>query len=170
VVDATVYGQLNVVTTVVTVLQGTSPWLVNASIVGLQGVNATYSAPWSLTATVGNTVNVIDVPTTSGGVSAFQGNLSATVVTLKASAGQIYGYHIFNVLATQVYVNFYNAATATVGTTNPFLQLGIPASGGAVYGMDIGIAFSTAIMMSATASIGGVGAVSPGVSVNVYYD
>jgi hypothetical protein len=193
-VNASIIGVQNVIATV---LQGTNPWLVqatigipavtqsgapwtvNASVVGLLNVNATQPAPWNVNAsiigvqnvmaTVVNNVNTIGIPATSGGLTTFQGNLNATTVTLKSLAGQVYGYHLFNSNATQVYVNFYNASIATVGLTSPFLQLGIPASGGATWNSDIGIAFSAPIMVSASVSVGGVGAPGVSISTNVYY-
>ena len=176
--NTSVIGTLPVYATVITfslasilstVTQGTNPWLVNASVVGLLNVNATYAAPWNVTVTESGTVNTFSLPQASGGLSVYQGNLSATTATIKASAGQVYGYHIFNVNATQAYVNFYNASSATVGLTSPLMQLGIPASGGATFDSDIGMAFSAPILVSAGVSIGGVGTPGTPISVNVFY-
>jgi len=192
----------NLINSSVTVNQGTSPWTVNASVIGTLPVFATvitfaitaitatisntvnviasYTAPWSVVAsqgagvwsvnaTVGNNVNTLTLPTTSGGLSIYQGNLNATTATVKAGAGQIYAYHLFNNNATQVYVNLYNATAATVGLTTPTMQLGLPASGGATFDTDIGLPFSLNIYASACVSIGGVGAPGISVSSNVYY-
>lgn len=194
-VNASIQGVIGVIATV---LQGTNPWLVNASVVGQQAVTATvaapmpvvatYAVPWNVTATIGNipavtqsggpwtvtatvpnNVNTVGIPVTSGGLSIFQGNLSATVATIKSTAGQIYGYHIFNNNATQVYVNIYNITTATVGLTAVAMQLGIPASGGATWDTDIGIAFTNPMIASACVSTGGVGTPTIPISANIYY-
>lgn len=72
---------------------------------------------------------------------------NATVV--KASAGRLYGYELGNTSAADVFIHFYNKATApTVGTDVPIFTLFVPADGriekefGAGYYFSAGISYS----------------------------
>ncbi len=82
-----------------------------------------------------NTIgNVGVVPRTSGGLTAYSNNdLDETDVTVKASAGQLYGWYIYNDASAKVFVHFYDAliASVTVGSTRPLFTLTIPANTGA---------------------------------------
>lgn len=117
-------------------------------------VPASQSGTW--TVQPGNTVNttpwlVTPTPVTSGGLSVFSASVT-TVQSVKASAGQIYGWHFFNTTAAVAYVQIFNVASGsvTLGTTAPTLVIGIPASGGATVSNPSGIAFGTAISIAAT--------------------
>ena len=93
------------------------------------------------------------LPQTSGGLTALQNlDVDETEDAVKASAGQLFGWYIYNDGAAEVYVKFYNATTAnvTVGSTTPLITLGIPAGSAANVFNDIGIAFDTAITIAAT--------------------
>lgn len=72
--------------------------------------------------------------------------LTSTAQVIKASAGNLYGYYIYNPNATAQFVQFYNtaAASVTVGTTNPLFMLPIPAMSGANLMFTYPIAFSNA--------------------------
>jgi len=97
--------------------------------------------------------------TSSDGATA----LTSTAQVIKASAGLLYGYYIYNPNAVASFVQFYNtaAASVTVGTTNPLFMLTIPASSAANLLNDIGITFSNAgWSWAATSSAGGTGAPS----------
>lgn len=92
-------------------------------------------------------------PSTSGGLSiATDIDLDETETEIKATAGQLYGWYIYNDGAAEVYVKLYNATAAVVevGTTVPVMTLGIPAGSGANVFTPHGIAFSTAICAAAT--------------------
>ena len=71
--------------------------------------------------------------------------------------GQLYGYHILNTTVAVAYVQVFNVASGsvTLGTTAPTFVLGIPASGGATFNNDIGIAMGTAISVAATTTRNG---------------
>jgi hypothetical protein len=102
------------------------------------------------TNTIGGT---IPKPATSGGLSMFTSlDLDETEEAVKGSAGQLYGWYIYNDGASEVYVKLYNATTGTVvvGTTVADMTLGIPAGSAANVFNDHGIAFSTAITAAAT--------------------
>lgn len=85
--------------------------------------------------------------------------LTSTAQAIKASAGQLYGYFIYNPNATAIFVQFYNVAQAsvTVGTTNPLFMLTIPPASAANLMGTMGISFSTAMSWSATSTAGGNG-------------
>jgi len=95
-------------------------------------------------------------PSTSGGLSIFRSiDLDETEEAVKASAGQIYGYYIYNNAATTHFIKFYNATVAnvTVGTTTPVLTIPLPPGAAANAYSDIGIEFDTAITVAATTGI-----------------
>jgi hypothetical protein len=87
--------------------------------------------------------------------------LTSTAQVIKASAGTLHGYFIYNPNATAAYVQFYNTAQAsvTVGTTNPLFMLAVPAGSAANLWMPEGINFSNAgWSWAATSTAGGNGA------------
>lgn len=131
-----------------------------SALVGKVGIDQT---------TPGTTNAVVDTPVTSGGLSIVTGSVGATATAIKASAGQLYGYHLFNTTAAVAYVQIFNvaAASVTLGTTTPTISIGIPASGGVTVNFDKGIAFGTAISYACTTTrTGSSGATC---DVNFYY-
>lgn len=101
-----------------------------------------------------NTIGAVNVkPAASGGLSiATDIDLDETELEIKATAGQLFGWYIYNDGAAEVYVKLYNATAAnvTVGTTVPVMTIGIPAGSAANVEFTNGIAFSTAICAAAT--------------------
>ena len=83
--------------------------------------------------------------------------LTATAQVIKASAGKLYGYYIFNPNAVTSYVMVYNiaAASVTVGTSTALLVFAIPAGSAANIEMANGITFSNAGWSIAAATSGG---------------
>lgn len=77
---------------------------------------------------------------------------TTNATSVKASAGQLYGWHFINTTAAIKYVRIYNLATApTVGTSSPDFVLPLPASGGAVMAVnDMGIPMTTGIAYAIT--------------------
>lgn len=129
------------------------------------GVCEFYSYPFSA-ATIGVsgvvTANVTSgtvqiIPQISGGSSVTKVISAATTnaTSVKATAGQLYSVHFFNVAAYACYVHFYNKTSApTVGTDVPIFTVGIPA-GGQVYWHDpTGIACNAGIAYSITKGVG----------------
>jgi hypothetical protein len=119
--------------------------------------------------TPGTTNAVVDTPVTSGGLSIVTGSVGGTATAIKASAGQLYGYHLFNTTAAVAYVQIFNVAagSVTLGTTTPTISIGIPASGGVTVNFDKGIAFGTAISFACTTTrTGSTGATC---DVNFFY-
>ena len=75
--------------------------------------------------------------------------VAATVV--KATTGKLYFMSVGNPQASAVYLKLYNAASVTLGTTSPALNIMIPASG--TFNLDIndtGLFFSTGICFAVT--------------------
>lgn len=121
---------------------------------------------------------VAPYPHTAGGLATFMASgsdgysvLSAAAQAVKATAGQIYGYYIYNPNATAHFVHFYDVAagSVTVGTTVPLFTLTIPATSAANLMGTMGIAFGTAISCSATSAAGTNGSPAVGLDAVVWY-
>lgn len=118
-------------------------------------------------------------PPSSGGLSTFMASgsdgstiLQATAQEIKATAGQLYAYFIYNPEASVSYVHFYNstAAGVTVGTTSPKFSLPIPAGAAANVSLVQGAEFTTAISCAATTTAGGNTSPATGVSLVAFYN
>lgn len=127
-----------------------------------------------------NNIGQISVaPQTANGLSVFNGTssdggsaLTNSAQAIKATAGQVYGWYIYNPNATAQFVQFYNtaAASVTVGTTNPLFMLTIPATSAANVEFTNGVTFSnTGFSIAATATAGGNGAPSTSLDGVVFY-
>lgn len=117
-------------------------------------------------------------PRTTNGLDTFMASgsdgssiLVATAQAVKASAGKVYGYYLYNPEAAVTFVHFYNTAqgSVTVGTTNPLFTLAIPAGSAANLMSEIGVTFGTAITIAATTTAGGNTAPATGVSAVIWY-
>jgi hypothetical protein len=111
------------------------------------------------------------VPVAQEASSAFTSNaLTNTATSVKASAGTVTGYHITNPDTAWVYIKVYDASNATVGTTTPLLDIGIPPETGAVVS-GLEVACATAIEVAATANSGTSDTTAPAQSpvVNLTY-
>jgi hypothetical protein len=98
-------------------------------------------------------------------------NLTNVVQAIKASAGRLYGWQIFNPNTTPIWVQmFYQAvASVTLGTTAPTMSLGIPAGGTSSLMSDIGMASGTAWTAAATTTRNGSTAPATNVDANFFY-
>lgn len=117
-------------------------------------------------------------PHTAGGWDTFMATsgdgstaLTATAQAVKASAGKLGGWYIYNPNSSATYVIFYNVASGsvTVGTTNPQMVVCIPATSGANVEFANGITFDTAIAVAATTTGGGNSAPSSALEANFFY-
>ena len=101
-------------------------------------------------------------------------DLDETEEEVKATAGVVHGWYMYNAGEAVVFVKFYNATAAnvTVGTTVPDLTLPIP-PGAAANLMDAkGIVFDTAITVAATTLVADNDDTAPGaneVVVNIFF-
>jgi hypothetical protein len=82
-------------------------------------------------------------------------DIDETEDAVKASAGKLYGWYLYNDGASEVYVKFYNDTTANVivGTTAPTMTIPVPAGSAANVEFTNGIAFSAAITVAATTGV-----------------
>jgi len=93
---------------------------------------------------------------------------------VKATAGKLYGWYMFNAASSTRYVKFYNdtVANVIVGTTVPTLTIPLPAGAAANVEFSMGIPFSSAITIAATTGVGTADTGAPGaneVIVNIFY-
>lgn len=133
----------------------------------------------SISAGTNNIGQVNVAPQTANGLSVFNATssdgstaLTNTAQVIKASAGQLYGWFIYNPNATAQFVQLYNTAagSVTVGTTNPLFMLTIPATSGANVEFTNGITFSNAgWSAAATSTAGGNGAPSTALDAVFFY-
>lgn len=141
-----------------------------ASIVGSNAaaLQATQEAACAdLDALAGNTA----FSTYSGNVTTAGSGAGTGGVAVDAAPGKIFGYAIYNGNATVCYFGAFDQTQAltNLGTTVPKLAIGIPANGGANLSIPSGIAFATAITISATTARAGSTACGTGLDINVLY-
>lgn len=145
--------------------QGTQPvsgtfWQATQPISGT--LAATQSGTW--TVQPGNTPNstpwlVSEVASISGGLSlpySFISTAAVQAAAIKASPGQVYALHFFNISATPVYVRLYNMTT-TPGTGDTVVYRAIipgnTSGAGFVVPIPPGVTFTTGIGIRVTAAI-----------------
>jgi hypothetical protein len=95
-------------------------------------------------------------PTTSGGpsTSRIKSAASTNGTNVKASAGQVYGWYLYNNTSSAKFFKLYNKATSpTIGTDTPAFTVGIPPNGGCVQEFLNGIPFGTGIGYGITGGI-----------------
>lgn len=121
----------------------TAPAVVNGE--GALRVTATPATCCGLSIGPGAGVKLISAATTNA-------------TSVKASAGQVYGWTITNVNAAARFVKLYNKATApTVGTDVPVMTILVPGGttgGQAVFSSPHGITFGTGIALAITSAVG----------------
>jgi hypothetical protein len=135
-----------------------------------QPVSGTF---WQATQPVSlaSTITVTQTPATSGGLSFYSGSINAAATTVKASAGQLYGYDLYNSNASAVYVQVFNKliGSVTLGTTVADMVIVLPAGGGRNVSYDSGIAMSTGISFACTTTRGGLTSPAATVDVNFFF-
>jgi len=114
-------------------------------------------------------------PSTQGGLSvAMNIDVDESEDAVKATAGQLYGWAMFNAASSTRYVKYYNdtVANVIVGTTVPILTIPLPAGAAANVEFSMGIPFSAAITIAATTGVATADTGAPGaneVIVNSFY-
>lgn len=118
---------------------------------------------------------VTQTPATSGGDSVYSvissGAANQDAASIKSSAGQVYGYALFNTTSSARYVKLYNTGSPTSSST-PVFRVYLPPTGGANVSLPDGFPFGTAIGIRITtgAADNDVGACSANdVLANVWY-
>lgn len=109
--------------------------------------------------------------TATGATFSYQSALSSTKTAIDASAGNLYGYHIYNPNSVVIYIQCWNLASAsvTVGTTAPSFVIVVPAFGWADSSYPVPITFGTALTVAATTTASGSGAPTSGLTANFWY-
>ena len=122
--------------------------------------------------------NVGMTPRTSGGLlikNCTSGDGSTALTNsaqeIKASAGQLFGWYIFNPNSVTAWVIIYNtaAASVTVGTTNPAMVLGIPAGAAANVVNPMGIEFTNAGWSAAAVMTAANGNTAPTIALDANF-
>jgi hypothetical protein len=120
-------------------------------------------------------LSVTDVPATSGGwsISTLLSAATTNATSVKASAGQVGGWYLYNANAAVRYLKLYNKASApTVGTDVPVMTIPIPPGSGANVEIGKGLPFATGIAFAITTgpTTADTGAVAANeIIVNLYY-
>lgn len=111
--------------------------------------------------TLDRMLRVVDTPHTAGGLLMTSAISAATTnaATVKASAGQVYSVHAYNLHTAPIYLKLYNKASAPApGSDTPVQRFMIPTNGtngaGFTINFDKGLDFGTGIAYIATTGIG----------------
>jgi hypothetical protein len=144
----------------VTANQGGAPWTNNVTQIGgnaiLAGNGATGTGSPRVTIASDNSdVPVKLQPQTAGGATPYSyiSAGSQDEASVKGSAGQLYGYAIFNTTASAKYVKIYDKASAAASTDTPKLRIMVPANGGANLDLGHGVPFASGIRHRITTGI-----------------
>lgn len=140
-------------------------------------VPASQSGTW--TVQPGNTANttpwlVTTIPATSGGLTTYHlaSAASTNATSVKASAGQLFGYMISNTSAAYSYLAFHNTSGTPTAGSSIFFKIGIPAGGAANVSWEQGIPFSSGIgitTVTGAADSNSTGVASNDLIINLFY-
>jgi hypothetical protein len=119
-------------------------------------------------------VQTQSVPVATGGLSTFHLVSAATTnaTNIKASAGQVYGWYIYNSNAAARKVAFHNTAGTPTAGASIFFSLMIPAGGAANVEFSNGIPFSTGIGISTVTGLAdndSVAVAANDLIINIFY-
>ncbi len=119
-------------------------------------------------------VSATPAPATTGGLTTYHlvsaNSTNATVV--KNSAGQLYGWYIYNSNAAARKLVFHNASSTPTAGASVFFSLMIPGSSGANVSFEMGIPFSTGISITTVTELADSGTTAVGTSdliINLFY-
>ena len=135
------------------------------NLIGKTGIDQT---------TVGTTNGVTLVPATTGGLTTYHLVSAATTnpTNIKASAGQVYGWYIYNSNAAARKVAFHNSASAPTAGASIFYALVIPPASGANVFSDVGIPFSAGIGITTVTDLTDAGTTAVALNdliINIFY-
>jgi hypothetical protein len=141
--------------------QAAAPWGAEAVVVtwGTEGgpynvTNATNPLPVQVigSVTLGSSVTI--GVTTSGGCSVYRDlNPGTTGVSVKGSAGQVYGWFLGNSSSGVRYIKLYDKATAPTSGDTPKMTIPLPANAAANVCFEMGITFSNGIGYRVTTGV-----------------
>jgi len=87
-------------------------------------------------------------------ISKFTAAATTNAASIKASAGRVIGWHLYNTTASAKYFRFFNKASApTMGTDSPAFVVVIPANSQAFSQYAGGLAFATGIAIACTGAV-----------------
>lgn len=115
------------------------------------------------------------LPKTAGGLTTFHLVSAATTnaTNLKASAGQVYGWYIYNSNAAARKVAFHNTAGTPTAGASIYYSLVIPPASGANVFSETGIAFSTGIAITTVTELTDAGNTAVALNdliINIWYN
>lgn len=99
------------------------------------------------------------------------GNVTSAV-SVKPLPGSLYGYAIGNTNSSFCYLQIFNTANVTLGTTVPVLSIPVPANSSSGGGANLSfppVFFNSAISIAATTTYNGSTTCSTGMTVNLLY-
>lgn len=101
-------------------------------------------------------------------------DVDETEEEIKATAGKLYGWFLYNAASAVRFIKFYNATAASVvvGTTTPILTIPLAAGAAANVEFTNGIPFSTALCIAATTGVADSDTGAPGANeiiANIFY-
>ena len=102
----------------------------------------------------------------AGSIASLMSPATATVQTIKATAGRLIGIVIHNSAASLRSLKFYNAVSVNLGTTAAIFEIDIQAGSSLTFSFDGGIGFSTAISWAVTSGKGLSDTTSTGLALN----
>jgi hypothetical protein len=123
----------------------------NTSFIATQGTatNLKTQAENYVNGAIVSATNPLFVSQNPPGILALSGTVTNTILTLVNASATVYGWYVFNNNNVPLYLQFFNTASPTLGTTDPYYSIAIPASSGAnVFGP--GILHSNSIKIAAT--------------------
>ena len=99
----------------------------------------------------------------------FRASAGVAVETIKGEAGQLCLLEVRNPNAAEAWLQLFDHAAPTVGTTTPVLSFYVPASGGNDKMFTVPIEFATAIKYACTTTPTGAVGPAVGLTVNAAY-
>lgn len=114
------------------------------------------------------------IPATSGGLATYHlvSAASTNATNVKASAGQLFGWYLYNSNAAARKVAFHNTAGTPTAGADIFFSVMIPPGSAANVFSDIGIAFSTGIAFTTVTEVADNGTTGVGANdliINLFY-
>ena len=114
--------------------------------------------------TTGGTLSYI------GGVSSGYNGLPSALTSIKAAAGNVYGFDIYNPNAVVEYVGLFNATSITWGTTVPIVWIAVDPSKSKAMHYTVPYGFSADIYIACSSSLTTITAPAVALQGTIQYD
>lgn len=161
-----------------TTTRGQRATVTGANALKVDGSAVTQPVSGTVTANLATGTNTVGdvgiIPRTSGGLTTYHLVSAATTnaQVVKASAGQLFGWYIYNSNASMRKVAFHNTASTPTAGASIFFTLPIPGNSGANVFSNIGIAFSTGIAITTVTGLAdsdSTGVAANDLIINLFY-